>query len=218
LLVRALASLGDTAALQQLIDDDLVEPRSTEPRHGVLLREAALELRAHGHTHAAPPLFDASLAWWRERPLAERADPAWTREVAIACYHAQQWDEAETLFRAVVAHSTSAAPASAVHHAHLQGHLDEGYLAVIAARSDDTDGELHWRSRLENLDRPFIFGSPHLWLAKCAALHGDVATATGRLRRAFAEGMPIELSLHTDVTFESIRDEPRFRALLQPRG
>ena len=100
----------------------------------------------------------------------------------------------------------------------LQAHLDAGYLAVIAVRSGSRDEVERLRRHLEELDAPFLYGAPWFWRACIAALDDDADRAVSLLRRAFAEGLPHELFLHTDPHLLRLRGHAGFDSLMRPRG
>ena len=75
-----------------------------------------------------------------------------------------------------------------------------------------------WRAYLEDLDGPFLYGSNWFWLAATDALAGDRDRAVLRLRRAFADGLPMGLFIHLDPHIARLRGYDRFEALLRPRG
>jgi len=98
------------------------------------------------------------------------------------------------------------------------GHLDEGYPAASAVRQGDEASARRWSQYLEDLDRPFLYGAQWLWLAAVAALRQEPDGAVTMLRRAFADGLPFELFLHTDPHLQRLRGHPPFDALMRPRG
>lgn len=214
--VRARAALGQVDAVERLLAEGLASPDRREPRPGALLREAALELQAHGHGAAAVPLFAESAAWYAGQVGAVENGVAMRRGLARALYLAGRLDESDRELLGLADGSGDAAPV-AFHHAHLQGHLDEGYLAVIAARRGRMDAVEHWRGRLEAMQRPFLFGSSSLWLAAVAAVLGEPERAVSLLRRAFADGLPREMFLHTDPHLALLRGYQPFDSLVRPR-
>ena len=107
---------------------------------------------------------------------------------------------------------------SALHHAHLQGHLDLGYLGVLAARRRDRAGAKRLAARLERLDQPYLFGFHTYWRAAIASVEGDAQRAAELLRRAFSEGLPFELFIHTEPSFETARAFPAFQDVVRPKG
>lgn len=218
LMVRALAALGRMDELEQLLDAAITSPRLTEPRAGQLLREAGLELNAHGHAEAAAGFFRRALAWWRGQPGVASGPARERRELARACYHAGEWAESAELFRNLVgAEEDPAARFVIFEHGYLQGQLAEGYLAVIAIRQDDAAGAAHWCRVLEEMRRPFTYGGQWLWLAAVAALRGEKEVAVEQLRRAFAAGLPMELWVHQELHLQMLKGYRPYDALMRGR-
>lgn len=216
--LRALAALGRVDELQARLAEALGSPSQSEPRAGTLLREAALELQAHGHAGEAAGLLRQSLAWWRARPAAEQASVGWRREVARAAYLAQEWGDAQERFSALVEEGAAASGPALFEHGYLQGHLDEGYLAALEVHRGDARAADQWCRVLSALRRPFLYGGQWFWLAAVAALRGDRDQAVAQLRRAFAAGMPMEIALHQDPHLQRLRGYEPFDALMRPRG
>ena len=221
--VRANAALGRPDDVARVIDEALTLPGDREPHPGALLREAALELRAHGAADSAGPLLERAVAWYRER--AEDADrdggglePRLRRERGRTLYLAGRLAEARTIFTEL--HETGGEGVQPVghHHGQLQAHLDAGYLAVIAAREGDRAELDRWRRHLESLRGRFLYGAPWHWLAAVTALEDDADRAVSLLRRAFADGLPHELFVHTDPHLLRLRGHDAFDALMRPRG
>lgn len=216
---HARAALGDVPGVLACIDESLATPARQEPRPGTLMREAAHELRAHGHAGAAADaLLRQSLAWYEELPRDERARPAVQRATARARHDVGDWEGATAAFSALAGGEVVVADCGAIHHPHLQAHLDHGYLGVLAIRRGDVAGAARIEALLEHARGGHLFGSTHYWRAAMAALRGDVAAATRLLRRAFAGGMPHEPFIHSDPHFAAVRDTPAFAAVLAPRG
>jgi predicted Zn-dependent protease len=93
-----------------------------------------------------------------------------------------------------------------------------GQLGVLAARQGRRDDAERIAAGLRDLDRPYLRGIHTLWRARIAALLGERDTALGLLREAIAQGQPFGLWLHADDSFESLRRDPVFRELLEPKG
>jgi DNA-binding SARP family transcriptional activator/tetratricopeptide (TPR) repeat protein len=214
--IRALAALGHAEDVRRILDAALSSPGTREPVPGALMFEAGRELHAHGSFDAAVSCFDDAVAWYRER--ASGAAPGFQRELGRALYHAGQLGEARSVFVALARSNGGRAHPVGFHHLHLQAHLDEGYLAVIATREGNSTEAAHWCELLRSLETPFLFGAQWFWLAAVAALQDDPARAVRMLRRAFADGLPMELFLHTDPHLARLRGFAAFDALLKPRG
>lgn len=215
--IRALAALGRQEDVARLCDEAVAMPGSARPLPGALLREAALELRAHGSPDAAQALVDRAVDWYRERSEPS-APPRSRRDLARTLYHAGRLEEARTIFEELAEASDDIVQPVGYHHGQLQAHLDQGYLAVIAQIEGDEETAARWCAWLEALDRPFLYGAQWFWLAAVSALRGEKNEATRLLGRAFADGLPREIFLHTDPHLARLRGHPPFEALMRPRG
>lgn len=216
--IRALAALGRHDDVARLTAEALAVPGDREPVPGALLREAALELRAHGLPDAAEPLLDRAVGWYEDRAGGEGGVTPLDRERARTLYHAGRLRDAKRTFARLIPGSRGGVQPVGHHHGHLQAHLDEGYLAVIAAREGDAHETERWCAHLEELQVPFLYGAQWFWLAAVAALHNEPDRAVERLRRAFAEGLPHEHFIHTDPHLLPLKGHAAFDALVRPRG
>ncbi|HYW30150.1 MAG TPA: hypothetical protein VE869_01505, partial [Gemmatimonas sp.] len=202
----------------ECIEESLAMPGRQMPSPGTLMREAALELRAHhGAMAAGDTLMRQALAWHLERPAEERGNMILRRATARALYDTGDWETAADHFAALAGDEVAVADCGAVHHAQLQGHLDHGYLGVIAMRRGEHQEAQRIDAMLAAARGEYLFGSTHYWRAAMAALGGDADAALRLLRRAFAEGMPYEPFIHADPHFDALRGTPAFQALLTPR-
>jgi DNA-binding SARP family transcriptional activator len=220
--VRALSALGDVDPLERVLDAAAALPAGTPaggrgPRPGDLLREAGLELAAHGHGDVADPFLARSASWYEER-VTDGAPESLRRDLARSLYHAGRHDEAEAAFRALAGSGAPAVSPVGFHHRYLQGHMDHGYLALLAARRGDDDEVAVLRRSLGEASGPFLFGTHWYWLACLDAVTGDHDRAAARLRRALAEGLPHEMFLHADPHLHDLRGHARYEAMMRPRG
>ena len=219
--IRALAGLGRASDVAQLVERELASSSSRPPLPGELLMEAGLELRAHepagdGHEQLVQSLFERAAEWYREHG-EQPSSPALRRALARALYHAGDHEQARELFLELVQASEPGVRPMGYHHGHLQAHLDVGYLAVIAALEQNAGEVARWCSALEELDGPFLYGAQWFWLAAVAAVQDDRERAVRLLRRAFADGLPMEMFVHTDPHLARIRGYAPFDALMRPR-
>ena len=159
---------------------------------------------------------------WRASRHASRTRPAPRRAArALLLVEAERWDEARAALRALLARDP--ARVSAV-----------GALGVVAARTGDHDGAARADAALA-APRPHAQGRPSLWRARIAAALGDREHALVLLQDALAHGYPVmqghpvlpggarefdyaETLLHADALLAPLWGEPRFRALLEPKG
>lgn len=214
--LRALSALGRVEEVQRCLNQSLARPQGRVPQPGALMREAALELRAHGCPELAQELFKRSLDWYCDRPAHEQSSPAHRRSLARACYYAGRWEEAQALFEDLA--SDEADASAAFHHGRLQVHLDLGYLGALAIRRHDPERVEQIEKELATLPRSYLFGKNTYWRAVMAALREEKAQAVALLRQAFGEGLPHEIFIHTDMHFEALHTYPTFRELMQPNG
>ncbi len=215
--VRACAAIGQVAYVHRLIDERLSLAQPRYPDAAALMREAALELRAHGFMEPAEVLFRRSLEWYSggasgDDSLMRR------RAIARALYDAERWDDAREEFTAIVAAKSSDASPDTVHHAQLQTHLDLGYLGALAVRADDRTEAMRIDAQLAAMKSRYLYGRNTWWRAAMAALAGERDRATSLLRQSFSEGMPMEIALHADTHFEGLRGYEPWEQLMRPRG
>ena len=215
--IRALAALGREADVLRITDQALSSPASRRQQTASLLIEAALELRAHGCADAAGPLLEHAIAWLTQLNTGHASHTV-RRELGRALYHAGRLDDARGIFEELTRTSPDPVHRTGFHHAHLQAHLDAGYLAVIAAREGDPVRCQLWCAHLEELEGRFLYGAQWFWLAAVAAVVGEPDRAVVMLGRAFADGLPMELFLHGDPHLNRLRGHARFDALMRPRG
>jgi DNA-binding SARP family transcriptional activator/TolB-like protein len=212
--LMALAALGRTREITARLDESLTF--AEHPgwwTYGSVAAIAGLELRAHGHTAAASEAFQRSIAWYRTK--AEDGLRSDTYGLARTLYWSGQWKDSRELFARL--------------NAEVPGDLDYvGYLGVSAARAGDRAEALRIDQRLAIFTRPFpLFGHPNLWRARIAATLGARDEAVGRLREAIGQGLlPLDVAqgwgypmwVHHDVDFETLRDYPPFKALLDRKS
>ena len=217
--LRALAGLGRHEEIDRVAERALASPANRRPWAGELLTEGALELMVHGARDRAATLLERAAAWYRDSLRSGASeDPGMRRAWATTLYHAGDLEEAQAMFGELARISDGRPQPAGHHHGRIHGHLDEGYLAVIAARLGDRRTADRWRSFLLDLGGPFLYGANWYWLAKLAAVEDDPEGAVLHLRRAFADGLPMSLAVHTDPHLADLRGSARFDALLQPRG
>jgi DNA-binding SARP family transcriptional activator len=213
--IRAFAGLGRDRDVMRVVEQVLVSTSGRKTAAGEILVEAALELRAHGAATAGAALMQRAVEWYR---ADTRTDASQRRRYARALFHANQLDEARGIFEELAATSAGRVQPVGQHHPHLAAHLDEGFLAAIAAATGDETQLERWCTVLEDLEGPFMYGAQWYWLAVVAAIRNDNDRAVRMLRRAFADGLPMENYVHTDPHLARIAGDERFDAIMRPRG
>jgi DNA-binding SARP family transcriptional activator/TolB-like protein len=201
--VRALAALGRVDEVERLLRESLSLPPHAGWTSGEVLRNAAAELRAHGHGDAAARAFEQALAWYESRPAEER--PRHRLGAAHTLYEAERWDEARSLFEELATEQPQ--------NVHVLGRL-----GTLAARRGERAEAERISTRLSSSSRLYLRGAHTLWRARIAAQLGEREQALHLLREAFTQGHPYGLWLHTDPDLGPLRDLSAFRELVRPKG
>lgn len=205
LQLRAAAAMGHVGDVTRIVAERQARPQQGLPDAGMMLTEAGLELRAHGFREASVDFHRRALAWNEEH----RPDDI---HLAVAHYLAEEWERARADFEA----APDAFPLP-LHHVQLRIHLGRGYLGALAVRRGDLEEAARIDSTLARMEKRHAFGRPTYWRAAMAALANRPADATSLLRQSFAEGLPLDTFIHTDVHFENLRTDPAYRELMRPR-
>jgi hypothetical protein len=194
----ALARLADLATL----------PPSPRRDHGSLFREAALDLRRHGHAAAAKRVLERGLAWYDARPVMDdRARLARARFL----YDLERWTEARTLLDGLLAGANKSPGRGRLEPEELHGLL--GVIAVRQSRASDAASS---DAVLAGMREPYTFGEPEVWRAAIAAARGDKEQAVDHLRSALARGKRFSMSLHVAPELEPLRGYEPFDRLMKP--
>jgi tetratricopeptide (TPR) repeat protein len=200
--IRALAAAGRLAELDALLQEADRLPADPSANQSLLLREAAEELRAHGHPGDATRYWEANLRWLETPARDTGAESRYAR--ASALYALGRYAQAVPLADSLL---SGVAP-----------QLDwVGLRGVLAARLGDSARAEQMVIRLAAEPRRYNFGVPTLWRARIAAVSGRRDPAVALLAQAFAEGREYDLWLHRDLDFEPLRSYPPFIALSGPR-
>jgi tetratricopeptide (TPR) repeat protein len=209
--IRPLAARGLVGQMEPLILESLDQPSDTldDWTHindaGDVMREAGLELRAHGHGDAAQRLFERAVAWYRDRPPALAHSRLQRRGLALASYLSGRVDDATRFYREL---DTGGPDSTDV--VTMRG--------VIAARTGDTAVARAMDRRLAGDHSPYPRGRLAFGRARIAAAAGYREQAVELLRGSVAGGHWYTwLDLHVVPEFESLRGYPPFTELLQPK-
>ena len=117
----------------------------------------------------------------------------------------ERWHDARTVYQAL--HNEDPA---AVEHL--------GALGVLSARLGRIAEADSIAARLVADARAWQFGAPRLWAGRIAAVKGDREAAIALIHQALREGYARLYLLHTEHDFETLRDSPAFREILEPRS
>jgi tetratricopeptide (TPR) repeat protein len=199
--IRALAALGRIDEVKRLNEESFSFSKESGLTPGDIMRNSAEELRAHGYGDAAITILDQAVQWYKGRPAEEMDSLGY----GLTLYDARRWEEAKSIFEQLAKGS----PDRFDYHA---------ILGCITARQGDREKALKVSEWLKNLKRPYLFGE-HIWCrAYLMAVLGEKDQAVSLLKESFLQGFQYNISLHTDVDFESLWDYPPFKKLLKPKG
>ena len=179
----------------------------------MVMRETALELRAHGYRAAGDSVLDRALAWLDGRPSPERATETGRRLRLQTLYAARRWEPARVLAEELASE-------------HPDSLTYQGVRGALAAQRGDQREAEQADSILDAHWRPFLQGHPAYWRACIAAQRGDRPRAVLLIAQAHQEGLwltgefweqPIA-TLHADPCFEPLHGYAPFEQLLKPKG
>jgi tetratricopeptide (TPR) repeat protein/tRNA A-37 threonylcarbamoyl transferase component Bud32/TolB-like protein len=201
--IAAAAALGDLDLVDDLLDEAVIQQLGGSP--GWLTVLASQEYRVHGQAEAARATIERAINWFEARPANEAEQRTHRYRLAVALYEAGRWNDAQEIF------------------AQLHNELPDditylGRLGSVAARLGDREEALRISTQLEEIDRPYLWGSHTLRRARIAAVLGDRDSAVELLRLAFSQGRSYSISLHRDIDLESLRDYPSFQEFMRPKG
>jgi len=211
----ALAAIGRTQEVNQRVEE--VGALSPHPFRtpGAVLRETALELRAHGYPEAAGHVLERALAWFSTRARSEQASESYRFQLAQTLLVSAQLDHA----RAIAQELAREYPSNL-------NYL--GLLGVLAAQRHDQRYAERVDSLLSHARGPYRRGLPSYWRAAIAAQLGEREKSVTLLTEATAQGLAEEFlasqglfrghSLHSDFYFEPLHGYPPFQQLLRPKG
>lgn len=200
--VRALAALGRIQEVLKAIDESLA--KSIQPEApGMIMIEAAQELRAHGYLNEAKEIASRAVSWQQSRVPEGAAGETERSSLAFAYYVAEQWENAQKLLTELA-------------EEHPDNIEYKGFLGRLAARMEKKEEALKISEELKGANQAYLFGS-HFYACACiASILGEQESAVELLKEAFAEGQPYGAYLHRDMDLESLREYPPFQELIWP--
>lgn len=198
----ALAALGRTAELDRLVDETLAL-RARAGTAGLVMRTAAMELRAHGDREASLAMAERAADWFRARPAAETARHQ--QSLMQALIHAERWTEAKAIADALLSESPD--------------DIDRlGSVATLAARLGDRVQAGQIAQKLRDRASDCRDGDVAYWRACIAVQLGDPREGMALLREAMARGAGFDAAIHCDIDLEPLWSDPEFEAFLRPKG
>jgi serine/threonine-protein kinase len=203
----ALAALGRVREIKERLDGlHTVAPHGYQ-RPEAVIRQTALELRAHGHRDADDEVLRRAIAWVDPRSRGEGATEASRHERLKTLYAARRWGDALPLAEQLAAER----PDSVSY---------QGILGSLVAVSGDREEASRVDSQLASRRDASLRGLQTYWRACIAAALGERGRAVTLLVQADAEGLVFSHRrfLHADPCFEGLRDYSPFEELLKPKG
>jgi DNA-binding SARP family transcriptional activator/tetratricopeptide (TPR) repeat protein len=204
----ALAALGRTGEVFERVDEIPTFPPHPLRSPSEVMRDAALELRAHGQRAAGDSLLARALAWFDTRPAAELATDASRLERLETIYAAGRWQVARPLAEQLALEQ----PTNLTY---------QGLRGVLAAWAGDRR-QAGWSDSVLAARPPDPDGLSTYWRACIAARLGNSSQAVSLLWQAHAEGWgsggDFFRALHTDPALEPLHDYAPFLALQRPKG
>ncbi len=198
----ALAALGRLAELDRLVDETLAL-RARAGTAGLVMRAAAVELRAHGNREAGLAMAARAVAWYQARPAAEIRD--YQESLLYALIQTGQWAEAKVIADTLLAESPD--------------DIDRlGCAGTLAARLGDEVQARRIAATLRDRAPDCRDGDATYWRACIAVQLGDRREGMALLREAMARGLEFDAWIHCDIDLEPLWDDPEFREFIRPKG
>ncbi len=199
------AALGRVEEVNERLDHSAAFPKEWWVTPGVVMRDVAEELRAHGYPTAARDVLDRALRWFESRPSTEATTESHRDMLGSALYNAERWEEARTVFEKLAEDVPDK-------------FFYRGWLGLVAARRGDRAAADSISAWLAELDWPYGFGWRTAFRASIAAVLGERERAVALLQDALAQGSGYSVWIHRNIDFESVRDYPPFQELMRPKG
>ena len=194
---RALAAVGDAAAIDSLIDAASALPPDTYWSQGGAMVIAAEELAAHGHEASAHRLLERAVTWLANQLAREPAHENHRLWMGTALYDLGRWADAKPYFESLVAD----VPARITYR---------GYVALVDARLGGRHPE-----RLLGADPMYERTTMMVYRARLAAVRGDTAAAVATMSEAIRLGIQGFAWLHgtAHADFAGLAANPDWRRL-----
>ena len=201
----ALAALGRASEAERLLEQSVDLPVQEGLTPGMVGRDVALELRAHGDPNGARRASAWTVRWYEALPTAERR--AHQRNYAEALYAAERWADAGRALTEACGDTTT----------------DLGCLGLsgtIAARLGRRDAAQQISERISTLPfyPPREEGIALRHQAHIAAALGEQERALRLLRQAMEKGLWYSSELHRQPDLQLLAGYAPFVEFLRPKG
>jgi serine/threonine protein kinase/tetratricopeptide (TPR) repeat protein len=191
------AALGQIREVDRVIDNSFQLAGSAP---GIVMRNAAIALRAHGYIDDAHKALRRALKWYQSRTSGDHR-----YSIARVLYLDEQWAEAQPYFEQLYEENPD-------------NQDYQGYCGVMAARLGDRENASMILEALYSKDESYLFGSHLYWCACIAAVLGEQQRAVNLLREALGQGYSYGIYVLLDMDFESLRNYPPYIELMRPKG
>jgi tetratricopeptide (TPR) repeat protein len=208
-MVRAHAALGRIGEVDQVIEESMMAAPGGRISAGMVMLDAAEELRAHGYSQDAVRIASRAAAWYAGRLAAEAEGMTAVANRAEALWVAERWAEART-FAEEFAKQEAASKKE-------PGPAAQGMLGVNAAHAGDRATASACEAALAPKSRPPSGQEIH-WRACIAAQLGEKDRAVELLREGFARGLTVNPFIHRFMYLEPLHGYPPFEELIKPKG
>jgi serine/threonine protein kinase/tetratricopeptide (TPR) repeat protein len=165
--------------------------------YGHLLNEVAEELSGHGHPDSAVVYFEQLRKWLQ----ANDNGPGRRIRLVRTLYALGRVDQARQLLLSLREKDP-----------HNPEYL--GMMGLLMAKAGHRKTAALIADTLAATREKYEFGVRGLYLARIAISLGERDAALARLREAFADGLPHNLSLHRDIDFQSLHGYSPFEKLV----
>ena len=216
--LRALSTLGRIEEIERLLDQslnvNLKSPWFPDPtyNHARVLNEVSPALRVHGFRQGSLRIADRAVRWMQERPDEEKTRKDYRDILGQTYYCSEKWPESRVIYEGLSKEDPE-------NPSYLR------MLGALAARRGDREEALRISKKLDEIKRPFLWGSTSYYRACIASLLGEKETAVRLLREAISQGASpdrlhiiSETRAYEDMDLEPLRDYPPFKELIRPKG
>ena len=222
MVLKASAAQGDTSTVERLADEVGSLPVGGTVHPDLLLLEAALETRRHGHPASARRLADRLVLFLDGVPEGQRNAGYWQTR-AEAFYALTRWPEVLAAVDSADARLRSLSRGDRVARSYAFGvSADDFLLSVrgrVAARQGRVAEAIAAQRMLLGRSGPYLRGFNTRYAAEIAGALGQRDEAMRLLRQSMQQGqMSVDEYLDARPDFDAFKDYPPFVALFAPRG
>lgn len=202
------SALGQEAAVATLLDESLSLPPQRERTNatpGEIMLTAGLELKAHGHAHAAIGTLDRAGEWFARQPEPLRLTP----------------DNRKTLIAIDLARGRDAQAAGECREMARRRPSDthtRWCLGMLAARRGERAVADSLIDVLERMSAGRLPPVRRLYQAEIAAALGDRERAVALLRKGLGSGLAFGVEHHANPFLQPLAGFPPFEELIKPKG